>query len=73
MGQLSSANIICIVLDPFLFNILPGSLLPTAVYLTILAILAWLVSGYIWQGLQLLSQSSETVNPETPKRRLKTD
>ena len=35
------------VLDPFLFNILPRSLLPTGVYLSILAVFAWYLSNYI--------------------------
>ncbi len=44
------------VLDPFLLNVLPRSLLPTGVYLIVLAVLAWYLSGYIWQGLYQISQ-----------------
>ena len=38
-----------IILDPFLLNILPKSLLPTGLYLAIIAVIAWILSGYIWQ------------------------
>ena len=48
--------ILLIVLDPFLLNIFPTSLLPTGVYLIILAILAWYLSGYICQGLHQISR-----------------
>lgn len=48
-----------IILDPFLLNVLPRSLLPTGVYLIVLAVLAWYLSGYIWQGLSFISQIRE--------------
>ena len=44
------------VLDPFLLNVLPRSLLPTSVYLIVLAVLAWYLSGYISQGLYQISK-----------------
>lgn len=44
------------VLDPFLLNVLPRSLLPTSVYLIVLVVLAWYLSGYISQGLYQISQ-----------------
>lgn len=47
------------VLDPFLLNILPRSLLPTGFYLIVLAVLAWYLSGYIWQGLYQISRVRE--------------
>ncbi|CAK4034716.1 unnamed protein product [Lecanosticta acicola] len=34
-----------IILDPYLANILPASLLPTALYILVLAILSWFLSG----------------------------
>ena len=37
-----------IILDPFLLNVLPRSLLPTGVYLVVLAIVAWYLSDFIW-------------------------
>ncbi|CAG8982073.1 hypothetical protein HYALB_00008800 [Hymenoscyphus albidus] len=36
-----------IILDPFIFNILPRSLLPTVAYITLLAIGSWYLSKYI--------------------------
>ncbi len=37
-----------IVLDPYVLGILPQSLVPTGVYLVILAAASWYLSGYIW-------------------------
>jgi len=36
-----------IILDPYIFNVFPRSLLPTAAYIIILAIGGWLVARYI--------------------------
>lgn len=48
-----------IILDPFLLNVLPRSLLPTGIYLIVLAVFAWHLSGYIWQGLSQISRTSQ--------------
>jgi len=40
-----------IILDPFIGNIFPKSLVPTAAYIVILAIGSWLVSGAVWKYL----------------------
>ncbi|MCJ1387251.1 hypothetical protein MMC18_000091 [Xylographa bjoerkii] len=45
-----------IILDPYLLNIFPQSLVPTAIYLIVLAVLSWAVSGFVWQWLGLLAQ-----------------
>jgi hypothetical protein len=37
-----------IILDPYLANIFPRSLLPTAGYIIILAICSWYISGAVW-------------------------
>ncbi|KAL7624239.1 hypothetical protein AAE478_005798 [Parahypoxylon ruwenzoriense] len=36
-----------IILDPFLFNILPRSLLPTVCYITLVAVASWFAAQYI--------------------------
>lgn len=46
-----------IILDPYLGNIFPASLVSTAVYLVVLAVLALYLSGQIWRYL---------LQPETP-------
>lgn len=46
-----------IILDPFLLNVFPASLVPTAVYLLALAIGSWYLSGWIWTFLQPYSGS----------------
>lgn len=40
-----------IILDPFLLNVLPRSLVPVAVYITFVAVAAWFVSGYTYRWL----------------------
>lgn len=40
-----------IVLDLYLANIFPQSLVPTAIYIVILAIGSWLLSGVVWKRL----------------------
>ena len=37
-----------IILDPYLANVFPASLLPTAAYILVLAVGAWFLSGKIW-------------------------
>lgn len=41
----------CVVLDPFLLNVLPRSLAPVALYITGVAVAAWFVSGHIYRWL----------------------
>lgn len=38
-----------IILDPYLFNVFPKSLLPTAGYVLIVAIASWFASQYVWK------------------------
>lgn len=41
-----------IILDPYYLNIVPRSLLPTAVYIIAIAILAWIVSQAVQRWIQ---------------------
>jgi hypothetical protein len=41
-----------IILDPYVFNIFPKSLGPTAAYIGVLAVVAWLISGFVWRFLR---------------------
>jgi hypothetical protein len=45
-----------IILDPFILNILPRSLGPTAVYISFVAIGAWFLSGSIYRWLASIAQ-----------------
>ena len=36
-----------IILDPFVFNVLPRSLVPTVAYIVLLAIGAWYLSAFV--------------------------
>ncbi len=40
-----------LILDPYLANAVPRSLLPTAVYVVALAVGSWILSGMIWKRL----------------------
>jgi hypothetical protein len=40
-----------IILDPFILNVLPRSLGPTAIYISIVAVGAWFLSGYVYRWL----------------------
>ncbi|KAI9863836.1 MAG: hypothetical protein M1813_003488 [Trichoglossum hirsutum] len=45
-----------IILDPYLFNVFPRSLLPTAAYIALLAVGGWFLSDIIWNYLNDLAQ-----------------
>jgi hypothetical protein len=47
-----------IILDPYMFNIFPRSLVPTGVYILTVAVGAWFVSRIVWSGLANVAQSS---------------
>jgi hypothetical protein len=51
-----------LVLDPYLLNIFPQSLLPTAAYIVVLAVASWFLSGFAWSKLQLFVQRKQHVD-----------
>ena len=52
-----------VILDPYLLNIFPKSLLPTGVYLVIIAVAGWFLSGWFWDYL-VIPFSGRGVTPE---------
>jgi hypothetical protein len=42
-----------LILDPYLANIIPRSLLPTIAVIVVAATCAWALSGMVWQKLRL--------------------
>lgn len=40
-----------IILDPYLLNVFPASLSPTALYISVLAVVGYFVSGVLWRYL----------------------
>ena len=58
-----------VILDPYLLNILPKSLLPTGVYLVIIAVVGWFLSGWCWDNLVIPFSGGEATTPvqETKK------
>ncbi len=60
-----------IILDPYILNVFPKSLLPTAGYILVIAIAGWFFSGYVWQIMLKLiiptenEQSKQDRQPKT--------
>lgn len=50
-----------IILDPFILNVVPKSLIPTAVYIVILAIGSWLLSQSINQWIRLIAMDETEI------------
>ncbi|KAK5200795.1 hypothetical protein LTR16_004883 [Cryomyces antarcticus] len=50
-----------IILDPYILNVFPQSLLPTAAYITVLAVASYSLSGAIWAWLRQVG--SQTPRP----------
>ncbi|RDA92961.1 hypothetical protein CP533_5511 [Ophiocordyceps camponoti-saundersi (nom. inval.)] len=48
-----------LILDPFLYNLIPQSLVPIAGYLVLVAILTWFVGQWVVSGLQSVAASPE--------------
>ncbi|KID77732.1 hypothetical protein MBR_02180, partial [Metarhizium brunneum ARSEF 3297] len=49
-----------LILDPFLLNVLPKSLLPTVGYLSLLGVVTWFVARWVASSLQSVADSMET-------------
>lgn len=48
-----------IILDPYILNIFPRSLLPTAGYVLVIAIASWFLSDYVWELVLKLVASAD--------------
>lgn len=55
-----------IILDPYVFNVFPRSLVPTAGYLIAIAITAWFVSSWV---LRLFANPSKDTTTKTTARK----
>ena len=53
-----------IILDPYVLNVFPQSLLPTAAYIICLAVGGWYISGIIWFALRPTPEVREKVHDE---------
>jgi len=49
-----------LILDPYLLNVFPQSLLPTAGYIVVIAIVAWFLSAWVYQQLSSYTGKRET-------------
>ena len=61
-----------VILDPYLLNVFPKSLVPTAGYLIILAIGSWFLSGLIWQLLIRVADARPLRSSDTDTTKRKT-
>jgi hypothetical protein len=61
-----------VILDPYLLNVFPKSLVPTAGYLIILAFGSWFLSGLIWRLLIRVADASPGDSDESDAAKKKT-
>ncbi|KAI9774916.1 MAG: hypothetical protein M1840_000132 [Geoglossum simile] len=61
-----------IILDPYLLNAIPRSLVPTATYIAFLAAGSWLFSGIAWSFLSAFSQTQVVKGSDTTESLKKT-
>lgn len=43
------------VLDPYILNVVPQSLVPTATYIILLAVFSWFLSNWTWSWLNSIA------------------
>jgi hypothetical protein len=48
-----------IILDPYLLNVLPRSLVPTGVYLIVVAISSWYLAKFIARWLHMVARTDK--------------
>jgi hypothetical protein len=48
-----------IILDPYLLNVLPRSLVPTGIYLIIIAFLSWFLAIFIANWLHMVARTDK--------------
>jgi len=48
-----------IILDPYLLNVLPQSLVPTGVYLIVVAVSSWYLAKFIARWLYMVAKTDE--------------
>ncbi|KAK2746235.1 hypothetical protein FQN57_003357 [Myotisia sp. PD_48] len=52
-----------LILDPYILNILPRSLLPTVIYILFVAVIGWYISQYIYATLSKVAEGAD-IDPE---------
>ncbi|KAI5306984.1 hypothetical protein KEM56_005903 [Ascosphaera pollenicola] len=58
-----------LILDPFLANIFPRSLVPVGIYLSIVAVIAWFVSNFVWKFVSGIADSDVAVQETTKDKK----
>lgn len=49
-----------LILDPYLYNVLPQSLVPTVCYIVIVSIVSWFVARWVSNSLVSVASSGDT-------------
>lgn len=55
-----------LILDPYILNVFPQSLVPTAGYILVIAIIAWFLQGWIFRRLKAYIDEVNTI-PDQPE------
>lgn len=57
-----------LILDPYLFNVFPQSLVPTAIYIVVVAVFAWFLSGWAFQQITAYLKRNRRHSAEEEKK-----
>jgi hypothetical protein len=55
-----------LILDPYLYNVLPQSLVPTVGYLVVVGVVSWFVAKWVASSLTAIASSAN--NDQTKKQ-----
>lgn len=58
-----------LILDPYLLNVFPRSLVPTAGWVIVVAGVSWVVGGFVVRLVQGIAREAEKNEEEGKKRR----
>ncbi|CEI64308.1 hypothetical protein FVEN_g11070 [Fusarium venenatum] len=56
------AVLVDLILDPYLFNVVPRSLIPTAGYIVVLAVVSWFVATSVASRLQTIAVTADSAD-----------
>lgn len=54
-----------VILDPFILNVFPRSLVPTAVWIIVVTVLAWYIGGWVVKTLSEIISSAAAADDES--------
>lgn len=51
-----------LILDPFLGNVFPKSLVPVGIYISVIAVMAWFISDFTWKFISNIADTENARN-----------